>query len=100
MHYTVYQKSRNLSWEILINEGIHALPVKMGELCRSLGIRVITHAGEIDSCGDGKAGIVDGQPIIFVNTETSPVFKAFRTHSHRKCSENPSPKVFSDLAEF
>lgn len=77
MHYTVYQKSRNLSWEILINEGIHALPVKMGELCRSLGIRVITHAGEIDSCGDGKAGIVDGQPIIFVNAETSPERQRF-----------------------
>lgn len=77
MHYTVYQKSRNLSWEILINEGIHTLPVKMGELCRSLGIRVITHSGEIESYGDGKAGIVDGKPIIFVNTETSPERQRF-----------------------
>ena len=71
MHYTAYQKSRNLSWEILINEGVTALPVKMGELCAALGIRVITHSGEIESYGDGKAGIVDGKPIIFVNTETS-----------------------------
>lgn len=71
MEYTSYQKSRNLSWEILINEGVTALPVKTGELCRSLGIKVVAHDGEIGACGDGQSTLLNGKPIIAVNVCTS-----------------------------
>lgn len=71
MEYTSYQKSRNLAWEILINEGINALPVKTGELCHSLGIRVVAHEGKIGNCGDGQSTILNGKPVIAVNTRTN-----------------------------
>ncbi len=71
MNYTSYQKSRNLSWEILINEGITALPVKTGDLCRSLGIKVVAHEGELGAFGDGQSTLLNGKPIIAVNVCTS-----------------------------
>lgn len=77
MNYTSYQNSRNLSWEILINEGITALPIRVGKLCRQLGIKVISHDGEFADSGDGKAMIVGGKPVIFVNTQTSPARQRF-----------------------
>ena len=70
MHYTLYQQSRNLSWEVLINEGVTALPVKMGELCAALGLEVIIT--ELDSVsGDGKTVSVDGKPYILIDGRTS-----------------------------
>ena len=71
MEYTSYQKSRNLSWEVLINEGICTLPVKTGELCRSLGIKVVAHEGEIGGYGDGQSTFLNGSPVIAVNVCTS-----------------------------
>lgn len=71
MNYASYQKSRNLSWEILINEGITALPVKTGDLCRSLGIKVVAHEGELCAFGDGQSTLLNGKPIIAVNVCTS-----------------------------
>ena len=33
MNYKDYQKSRNLAWEILLREGVCALPVDVLEIC-------------------------------------------------------------------
>ena len=40
MDYKQYQKSRNMSWEILVKENIKELPVNIVELCHKLGIAV------------------------------------------------------------
>lgn len=77
MDYTSYQNSRNLSWEILINEGVNALPVKVGALCRGLNIKIFSSEGEIGTSGDGQALIRDGQAIIMVNVNTSPERQRF-----------------------
>lgn len=77
MHYTLYQNSRNLSWEILINEGVDALPVKVGALCRDLNIKILSSNGEIGEAGDGQALINNGQALIMVNTSTSPERQRF-----------------------
>ena len=71
MNYTSYQKSRNLSWKIIINEGINSLPVKVGDLCQGLNIKIFSSEGEIDESGDGQSLIRDGQALIMVNVNTS-----------------------------
>ena len=70
MKYTSYQKSRNLSWEILINEGVTALPVSMTEICKKLELDVIL-TGSLDQSGDGKTLMFNETPYIFLNETTS-----------------------------
>lgn len=66
MNYKDYQKSRDLAWEILLRERITELPVKVGPLCRQMGIIV----GYYDSAddNDGESTIVDGQAYIRIAT--------------------------------
>lgn len=40
MDYREYKKSRDLAWEILLNEGVRELPVHVGKLCQGMGIQV------------------------------------------------------------
>ena len=64
-----YKISRNLSWEVLINENITSLPVNVSELCASLGVRIRTYDGFIDGVdSDGESIIMsDGVPLIIYN---------------------------------
>lgn len=64
MNYKNYQNSRDLAWEILLNENVTQLPVKVGELCRQLGIKVSYYDSPNDD--DGKSTIIDGQPWILI----------------------------------
>lgn len=71
MNYASYKNSRNLSWEIIINEGIDELPVSMSRLCGRLGIEVIL-SDSLGMSGDGKALMYDGKPYIFLNRNQRP----------------------------
>lgn len=44
MQYEKYQKSRDLAWQILINQNISSLPVKISDICKSMHIRVISYS--------------------------------------------------------
>ena len=44
MDYSKYQKSRDLSWQILLDFRIGKLPVKVSEICKSYGIRVVRYS--------------------------------------------------------
>lgn len=44
MQYEDYKKSRDLAWQILINHNISNLPVKVGDICKSMHIRVISYS--------------------------------------------------------
>lgn len=69
MDYKEYKISRNLSWEILINENITSLPINMSQLCKSLGIQLQNYDGYIDGIdSDGETTILpDGVPLIIYN---------------------------------
>lgn len=68
MDYKKYQNSRNAAWEMLIDQQVCELPVRISKLCRNIGIEVRTYtANELD--GDGKCLISDGKPIILVNND-------------------------------
>lgn len=64
MIYSDYKISRNLAWEILLREEVKTLPVKVTQICRQMGIRVLLH--DDHARGDGFCTFLDGQPCIFV----------------------------------
>lgn len=43
MDYLKYRKSRDLSWQVLIDNNIICLPVKISGICENLGIRIISY---------------------------------------------------------
>ena len=54
MDYKKYQKSRDLSWKILISHGIAQLPVKVSDICMANQIKVISYKSGyefIKDCG-------------------------------------------------
>ena len=65
MDYRKYQISRNLAGEILLREGVTELPVKVGALCRSMGIGLKYYTPMDDN--DGYSTIIDGRGVIFVS---------------------------------
>lgn len=69
MDYRDYKVSRNLSWQILINEHITELPVMVGRLCHKMGIRVRYYTPKDGN--DGYCIIIDGHPVIFVSDQCS-----------------------------
>lgn len=69
MNYKDYQNSRDLAWQVLIQEGVRELPVNVGELCRRMGIRVrYFHPADEN---DGVSAFIDGQAHIFVSDQCS-----------------------------
>lgn len=79
MNYQRYKDARDMAWKIILDEGIHSLPVNVGRLCRSLEISVRQYAGEDDS--DGRSLIVDGRPLILVS-RNKPVPRQRFTAAH------------------
>lgn len=67
MDYKKYQVSRNLAWQILLNEGVTELPVKVGALCRGMGIG-LKYFTPVDD-NDGYSTIIDGRGVIFVSDQ-------------------------------
>lgn len=64
MNYKDFKVSRDLAWEVLINEGVRELPVKVGVLCKQMGIQV--GYGDLPGGEDGISLIVRGQPRIII----------------------------------
>ena len=79
MEYEKYKSARNLSWKILLNGGVRALPIQVSTLCRSLGVVVKLYSGEEGS--DGESAIIAGQPLILVN-RNKPVPRQRFTAAH------------------
>jgi Zn-dependent peptidase ImmA (M78 family) len=65
MNYKEYQDSRDLSWSILLTEGVKALPVSVTALCRQMGIEVYLYTPTDEN--DGYSTIVEGTPHIFIS---------------------------------
>ncbi len=63
MNYENYKRSRDLAWEILLHEGIRELPVKVGELCKGMGINVKYY--KTPDSNDGYSIMLD-RPMIFI----------------------------------
>lgn len=76
MDYKQYQKSRNMSWEILVKENIKELPVNIVELCRKLGIAV-KYYDKLEQGNDGKCTVINNQAIILVRKECNRQRKRF-----------------------
>lgn len=78
MDYKKYQKSRDLSWSILIRHGIAQLPVKVSDICRANQIKVTSYKSGyefIKDCGlvhntVNSDGFTFGK-IIFYNEQCS-----------------------------
>lgn len=68
MNYANYKKSRDLAWQVLLNEGVTELPVQVTALCRRMGIGVHAFRPEDPSVSDGLSAMVDGKPHIFVSS--------------------------------
>ena len=79
MNYKDYQNSRDMAWKILLQENVTELPVKAGELCRQMGIRVAYFEAQEDD--DGKSTIIDGQPWILI-AKDKPIRRQRFTCAH------------------
>lgn len=79
MNYKDYQISRDLAWKILLNENVTQLPVKVGQLCRQMQIKVRYYDSLNDD--DGKSTITGGQPCIFI-AKGKPVKRQRFTCTH------------------
>lgn len=75
MDYRRYKVSRDLAWQVLLNEGVRELPVKVVALCNQMGIRV-TYYDPVDE-SDGYSTIWMGRPRIFVSRQCSPERQRF-----------------------
>lgn len=75
MDYKKYQNARDLTWEILLREGICELPVNIVAVCKQMGIHVKYYDAECDS--DGKSLFVFGRPVILVNKKCNAQRKRF-----------------------
>lgn len=65
MDYEKYKKSRDLAWEVLLNERVSALPVNVSALCRHMGIDVKLYEPVDQNSGFTK--VVFGRPVIYVS---------------------------------
>lgn len=69
MNYKEYTVSRDLAWRVLINEGVTELPVKVGAICRQMGVQVRYYTPQDDN--DGISTVIDGQPVILISKNCS-----------------------------
>lgn len=75
MRYDEYKISRNLAWEILLQEQITELPISVSGICKNMGIKIIYYIPKDDN--SGMSMILDGEPVIFVNQNESTERKRF-----------------------
>ena len=79
MDYKKYVLARDMAWKVLLDGGVHALPVSASGLCRAMGIRVKLYEGREDS--DGESTILGGGPLILVS-RNKPVPRQRFTAAH------------------
>ena len=66
MNYKEYQNARDCTWKLLIRLGISELPIRPGEICKSLGIAV--RFGDLPPDNDGLSFFAGQTPIIVVSS--------------------------------
>jgi len=64
LDYKKYKVSRNLSWEVLLREGVDSLPVSASKLCRQMGISLAY--GDPGPGNDGYSTVINGSMYIVV----------------------------------
>lgn len=69
MNYKLYQKSRDAAWQILLDCGVNALPVRVTSICQKLGIAVRLY--EPSPGTDGYCCKMNGQYCMFINKNVS-----------------------------
>ena len=79
MDYKTYKKSRDLSWKIILQEGIKELPVNVSALCRHMGIDVKLYEPVDQNSGFTK--VVFGRPVIYVS-KLEPIKRQRFTAAH------------------
>lgn len=79
MDYRKYISARNLSWRVLLDGDIRALPIRVSALCRTMGISVKLYDGREDS--DGESTVLGGKPMILVS-RSKPVPRQRFTAAH------------------
>lgn len=79
MEYKKYISARDLSWKVLLDGGVRALPVRVSSLCRDMGVVVKLYSGGEGE--DGESMILSGQPLILVSKE-KPVQRQRFTAAH------------------
>ena len=67
MEYSDYQIARDLAWDTLIRNKVSALPVKISQICRQMGVQVRYYDPEDEN--DGYSTILDGEAVIFVKRD-------------------------------
>lgn len=78
MDYQKYKSSRNAAWQILVDNQVNGLPVRVSKLCKDLGIDIYLYTPtEQDS--DGKSIIIDDRPAILVSELCSVQRQRFTT---------------------
>ena len=75
MNYSEYKVSRNLAWEILINEQITQLPISVSDICKHMGIQIKYYIPDDDN--SGFSVIVDSAPVIFISKSERPLRQRF-----------------------
>ena len=75
MDYRDYRVSRDLAWQVLIRERVTELPVKIGSLCKNMGID-LRYYEPVDE-NDGFSTIINGQARIFVSAKCSNARQRF-----------------------
>lgn len=79
MNYEKYKNARDMSWKILLDMDIRALPVNVSSVCRAMGIAIKYYDGTAES--DGQSTMIAGQPLIFVS-RNKPVSRQRFTAAH------------------
>ena len=75
MDYKMYQKARNLTWDILIKERICELPIDIVSLCQKMGIAVKYF--EPTDNNDGMCIILNDRPVIYIKESCTNQRKRF-----------------------
>lgn len=69
MLYSEYKISRDLAWDVLINENVTELPVSVSQICKSMGIAIKLY--DPTDGNSGESTIIHGKAVIFVNRNDS-----------------------------
>lgn len=71
MNYQDYQKARDQAWAILVDQHITSLPVRVGEICRNLGITVKISDDLDERTGDGCSFFISDDPVCLISRKCS-----------------------------
>lgn len=84
MNYKQYQKSRNLAWRVLLDCKIDKLPVRVSEICKAYGIKVVSFSAAAEFIKkrrlEERTENSDGFTFcgtIFYNNQCSPEWQRF-----------------------